>query len=175
MRATTGTSGIIEGDMSEKNSQQKLGTTRRSPKRSRTARVFGISRNTAKSERAGEWGGWGRLSEDGPGQKNPARSEDPWGAGYPGPTLRCRMVDRPSQTQNWFEGAIPPARRMVTNSPSGACMRGARLNARITRQVPSETHIFQPYWGKPAVRNDRGDGGDVGIIRSPVRATILLD
>src|SRR5215471_7388969 len=29
---------------------------------------------------------------------------------------------------------------------------------------------FQPYWGKPAVRNDRGDRGDVGIIRSPVRA-----
>jgi len=45
----------------------------------------------------------------------------------------------------------------------------------VTRQVSSEMHIFQPYWGKPAVRNDRGDGGDVGIIRSPVRATILLD
>jgi hypothetical protein len=36
-------------------------------------------------------------------------------------------------------------------------------------------HTFQPYWGKPAVRNDRGDRGNVGIIRSPVRATILLD
>src|SRR5215471_10847931 len=34
---------------------------------------------------------------------------------------------------------------------------------------------FQPYWGKPAVRNDRGDRGDVGIIRSPVRASILPD
>ena len=33
----------------------------------------------------------------------------------------------------------------------------------------------QPYWGKPAVRNDRGDRGDVGIIRSPVRASILPD
>src|SRR5260370_8002705 len=32
---------------------------------------------------------------------------------------------------------------------------------------------FQPYWGKPAVRNDRGDRGDVGIMRSPVRASIL--
>ncbi len=31
---------------------------------------------------------------------------------------------------------------------------------------------FQPYWGKPAVRNERGDRGDVGIIRSPVRASI---
>ena len=34
---------------------------------------------------------------------------------------------------------------------------------------------FQPYWGKPAVRNDRGDRGNVGIIRSPVRASILPD
>jgi uncharacterized protein YbjT (DUF2867 family) len=36
-------------------------------------------------------------------------------------------------------------------------------------------HIFQPYWGKPAVRNDRGGDGNVGIIRSPVRAIALLD
>jgi hypothetical protein len=34
---------------------------------------------------------------------------------------------------------------------------------------------FQPYWGKLAVRNDRGDRGNVGIIRSPVRASILPD
>src|SRR5262249_14529043 len=34
---------------------------------------------------------------------------------------------------------------------------------------------FQPYRGKPAVRNDRGDRGDVGIIRSPVRASVLPD
>jgi hypothetical protein len=34
---------------------------------------------------------------------------------------------------------------------------------------------FQPYWGKPAVRNDREDRGNVGIIRSPIRASILPD
>jgi len=34
---------------------------------------------------------------------------------------------------------------------------------------------FQPYRGKPAVRNDRGDRGNVGIIRSPIRASILPD
>lgn len=34
---------------------------------------------------------------------------------------------------------------------------------------------FQPYWGKPAVRNFRGDDGNVGIIRSPVRAIVLPD
>jgi hypothetical protein len=32
---------------------------------------------------------------------------------------------------------------------------------------------LKPYWGKPAVRNFRGDDGNVGIIRSPVRAIVL--
>ena len=31
---------------------------------------------------------------------------------------------------------------------------------------------FQPYWGKPAVRNDRGERGNVGILRSSVRALV---
>ena len=34
---------------------------------------------------------------------------------------------------------------------------------------------MEPYWGKPAVRNLRGDDGNVGIIRSPVRAIVLPD
>jgi len=42
-------------------------------------------------------------------------------------------------------------------------------------KVSSDTPAFQPYWGKPAVRNDREDRGNVGIIRSPVRASILPD
>src|SRR3981189_1976009 len=42
-------------------------------------------------------------------------------------------------------------------------------------KAPSEKPAFQPYRGKPAVRNDRGDRGNVGIIRSPVRASILPD
>jgi hypothetical protein len=34
---------------------------------------------------------------------------------------------------------------------------------------------LKPYRGKPAVRNFRGDDGNVGIIRSPVRAIALPD
>src|SRR5712671_5014781 len=34
---------------------------------------------------------------------------------------------------------------------------------------------FQPYRGKPAVRNDGEGRGNVGIIRSPVRASTLPD
>jgi hypothetical protein len=34
---------------------------------------------------------------------------------------------------------------------------------------------LKPYRGKLAVRNFRGDDGNVGIIRSPVRAFVLPD
>ena len=34
---------------------------------------------------------------------------------------------------------------------------------------------MKPYWGKPTVRNFRGGDGNVGIIRSPVRAIALPD
>src|ERR1700694_3423449 len=54
-------------------------------------------------------------------------------------------------------------------------MPGAGLSRRCTGQTLSDMPAFQPYWGKPAVRNDRGDGGNVGIIRSPLRATVLPD
>ena len=32
---------------------------------------------------------------------------------------------------------------------------------------------LKPYWGKPTVRNFREDDGNVGIIRSPLRAIVL--
>jgi hypothetical protein len=65
--------------MSGRNVQRKLGTTRGSPRRSRTAKASRISRRAVKSRCACEWDGWGRLSEDGPGQNNPDPSEGPWG------------------------------------------------------------------------------------------------
>ncbi len=54
----------------------------------------------------------------------------------------------------------------------GWCMPGAGLSHSPAGKAPPEMPAFQPYWGKPAVRNERGDRGDVGIIRSPVRASI---
>ena len=54
---------------------------RGSPRRSRTAKASRISRHAVKSRCAREWGGWGRLSDDGPGQNNPDPSEGPWGGG----------------------------------------------------------------------------------------------
>ena len=52
---------------------------------------------------------------------------------------------------------------------------GSRLKPLTTGKAPLGKPAFQPYWGKLAVRNDRGDRGNVGIIRSPVRASILPD
>src|SRR5882762_5042918 len=42
-------------------------------------------------------------------------------------------------------------------------------------KAPADKPALKPYWGKPAVRNFRGDDGNVGIIRSPVRAIVLPD
>src|SRR5262252_5495930 len=54
-------------------------------------------------------------------------------------------------------------------------MPGAGLSCATCWEGSSERPAFQPYWGKLAVRNDRGDRGNVGIIRSPIRASILPD
>jgi hypothetical protein len=69
--------------MPRKNGQRKPGTTRGSPRRSRTAKALRISRHAVKSQCARGWGGWGRLSDDGSRQHNSDPSEGPWGGGRP--------------------------------------------------------------------------------------------
>src|ERR1700674_4761628 len=70
----------------------------------------------------------------------------------------------------------------TTKCTKGGCkldgerrMPGQGLTRRSPRKAPLGKPAFQPYWGKLAVRNDRGDRGNVGIIRSPIRASILPD
>jgi hypothetical protein len=55
------------------------------------------------------------------------------------------------------------------------CMPGAGVNSGTNRKALSEMSALKPYWGKPAVRNFREDGGNNGIMRSPLSASILLD
>jgi hypothetical protein len=76
-----GRPGVGEDGMPGRNEQRKPGTARGSPRRSRTAKASRISRHAVKSRCTCEWGGWGRLSDDGPGQNNPDPSEGPWGGG----------------------------------------------------------------------------------------------
>jgi hypothetical protein len=166
--------GVIEGGMPGRNEQRKPGTTRGSPRRSRTAKASRISRTAVNSRCAREWGGWGRSSDDGPGQHDPDPSEGPWGEGYSHPSRRCiseslarHRAGIPKQTTRCTKDGCKPA---VDRS-----MPAAGLTRRRLGKAPPDMPAFQPYWGKPAVRNDRGDRGNVGIIRSPVRASVLPD
>jgi hypothetical protein len=54
-------------------------------------------------------------------------------------------------------------------------MPGVGLTCTRKGKAPTERPALEPYWGKPAVRNLRGDDGNVGIIRSPVRAIVPPD
>ena len=83
--------GVREGGMPGRNGQQKPGTTRGSPRRSRTAKALRISRYAVKSRCARGWDGWGRLSDDGSRQHNSDKSEDPWGGGTTQPPWRCTI------------------------------------------------------------------------------------
>jgi hypothetical protein len=140
--------------------QRKHGTTHGSPRRKRTARASGISRKAAKSGCAHEWGGWGRLSEDGPRQHNSDRSEGPWG----------RAEDR-------LHGGAP--KHIAPDTEQGIAMvaeeHEGRRQTDVIGKASSDSPALKPYRGKPAVRNFRGGDGNVGIIRSPVRAIALPD
>src|SRR6202035_2674097 len=125
-----------------------------------TAKASGISRQAVKSGCAREWGGWGQLSEDGPGQNNPDRSEGPWGRAAE-PARTEVLISASSLTQSRESRWKQRARRATANQCTG--------------KAASEIPALKPYRGKLAVRNFRGDDGNVGIIRSPLRAIVLPD
>jgi hypothetical protein len=124
---------------------------------------------------AGEWGGWGRISVDGPGQHNPDRSEGPWGRA----AAVARMVvlgDAGGRRRRTAAESLRGASTKDGGKPGlGTGMPGAGLTGRNFGKALSETPALEPYWGKPAVRNLREDNGNVGIMRSPVRAIVLPD
>src|SRR6202790_118906 len=152
--------GVVEDGMS-----RRTGSESAEPLEARlgavcTGKASGISRKAVKSGCACEWGGWGRLSDDGPGQKNPDRSEGPWGrAGQPARTEV--LTGASSLTQSRESRWQQRARRTMANQSAG--------------KAASDSPALKPYRGKPAVRNFRGGNGNVGIIRSPVRAIALPD
>ena len=105
-------------------------------------------------------GGWGRLSVDGPGQNNPDRSEGPWGRAAESARTEV-FTSASSLTQRRESRWQQRARRAMANQVLG----------RPRLKFPA----LKPYRGKPAVRNFRGGDGNVGIIRSPLRAIVLPD
>jgi hypothetical protein len=79
----------------------------------------------------------------------------------------------PGPTQSGANGEVTRRAKDGRKPSDGQRMPGAGLRWRRVGKAPSDRPAFQPYRGKLAVRNDRGDRGNVGIIRSPVRASIL--
>src|SRR6202140_3118872 len=115
----------------------------------------------AKLGCAREWGGWGRLSDDGPGQHNPDRSEGPWGRA--GGSARTEVPNRASSLTQSREYTVKAVGTKDEGKPG------------FLGKALSDIPALKPYWGNPAVRNFRGGDGNVGIIRSPVRAIALPD
>ena len=141
--------GVIESGMPRRNGQRKPGTTRGSPRRSRTAKALRISRHAVKSQCARGWGGWGRLSDDGARQHNLHPSEDPWGGGLPHLHGGARSNGRPDTAREY---------RNVTKCAKGGhkptisqCMPGAGLSwlvagrCRSKGQPSSRTGENPPY------------------------------
>src|SRR5258708_33586249 len=90
-----------------------------------TAMASRISHQMAKLGCAREWGGWGRLSDDGPGQHNPDRSEGPWGrAGW---SARTEVPNRASSLTQGREYTVKAwdyfrlARHPPAMGRSGVC------------------------------------------------------
>ena len=69
--------GVVGGGMPGRNRQRKTGTARGWPRRSRTAEASHISRSAVKLRCAREWGGWGRLSDDGRDSITPTGARAP--------------------------------------------------------------------------------------------------
>ena len=95
-----------------------------------------ISRSAVKSCCACEWGGWGRVSADGPGHYNPGRNEDPWGrADY------CSHGGASAHRVPGFKTGISRYRQRVA--------RRAEANARREEladdgKAPSDTSALKP-------------------------------
>ena len=142
--------GVVEGGMSGRNVQRKPGTARGSPRRSRTAKASRISRRAVKSRCAREWGGWGRLSDDGPGQNNPDPSEGPWGGGVLHLMAVRNRVHRPdSERDNCGDHEVHEGRMQTGRRSANA---GSRLKLaddpgrhRLKSQPSSRTGENPPY------------------------------
>src|SRR5215470_9908743 len=151
--------GVIEDGMPGWKVQRKPGTARGSPRRSRTAKASRISRSAVKSRCACERGGWGRLSDDGLGQHNPIRSEDPCGGGHP--TLHGGALSSPwprsvRDNRGWPRGA----RRAKANGRRSA---HAGSGLRLTDAPGRPRLISQPSSHQDITRRDAMKGG-IGAV-----------
>jgi len=101
------------------------------------------------------------------------------GARVPGAESNPTPRRRTKETSARLRAGLVTLTRRCAKGRGKPCigwrMPGAGLSGRYIGKALSDMPAFQPYWGKPAVRNDRGERGNVGIIRSPNRASFLPD
>jgi hypothetical protein len=87
------------------------------------------------------------------------------------------------ERQKRFEGKClsaprPPAENGDQTREAGSTKEeGKLIDARAAShgKALSDQPALKPYWGKPAVGNFREGNGNVGIMRSPLRAIALPD
>jgi hypothetical protein len=102
-----------------------------------------------------------------------AGAKDPWGREVkPLAQRHADALDRPG-LRAWSSSEV----RMRAKGDDKRDARGGpsrelafAVSHKAGRQVAPDRLALKPYWGKPAVRNFREGDGDVGIMRSPVRA-----
>src|ERR1700681_2796477 len=101
------------------------------------------------------------------------------GARTPGaedyPTSMAAHGRAPIPTQCGITAVVSTCAKGRHKPNISRCMPGAGLSRSMRGKVLPYMPAFQPYRGKPAVRNDREGRGNVGIIPSPVRASTLPD
>ena len=106
----------------------------------------------------------GAASEDGAGQNNAIWSEGPWGrAAAAARTEVLQRATSPGTERGSDEGSGEHEGQWQT------VRREEASNGKALSDLPA----LKPYWGKPAVRNFREGNGNVGIMRSPLRAFAL--
>src|SRR5439155_13226430 len=101
-------------------------------------------------------------------------AKDPWGreAGAASRTA-ARGGTAGLDTERGHRVRSGSVRRVEANRATEAGMPGAGLTADAFGKARPDRLAFKPYWGQLAVRNFRGGDGNVGIIRSPLRAIAL--
>ena len=86
----------------------------------------------------------------------------------------ARSHAQPDTVRDYYCGCFD-VRERQTQTKHPTVYAGSRLKPPLLGKVLSYMPAFQPYRGNPAVRNDREGRGNVGIIRSPIRASTLPD
>jgi hypothetical protein len=126
--------GDIGGGMPGRNVQRNPGTTRGSPRRSRTAKTSRISRIVGEIVMCLRVGRMGPISEEGPGQNNPDRSEGPWGGVQPHSKVAHYRVVGPTQSGNTdSDHEVREGRRQTVCPPTHA---GSRLKRSMHWEGP---------------------------------------